>query len=138
MRGIAYDGVRAWRGIPYAQPPVGVLRWAAPQREAAWSGIRDDSRFGDRAPQQPSQGLGFGVSLDTDDEAPFDEDCLYLNVCAPEDAAEKSRLPVQVWIHGGGYAVGSGPQFIGDGAAVARRSVVVVTFSTTASVPWVC
>ncbi|MER5216859.1 carboxylesterase family protein [Streptomyces sp. NPDC002838] len=129
VRGIAYDGVRAWRGIPYAQPPVGVLRWAAPHREVAWDGIRDGSRFGNRAPQQPSQGLGFGVSLDTDDEAPFEEDCLYLNVCAPEDAAEGARMPVQVWIHGGGYTVGSGAQFIGDGAAVARRGIVVVTFN---------
>ncbi|GAA5210799.1 carboxylesterase family protein [Streptomyces thinghirensis] len=129
VRGIAYDGVRAWRGIPYAQPPVGALRWAAPRREAPWDGVRDGSRFGNRAPQQPSQGLGFGVRVDTDDEAPFDEDCLYLNMSAPETAAEGDRLPVQVWIHGCGYAVGSGAQFIGDGAALARRGVVVVTFN---------
>ncbi|WP_406175036.1 carboxylesterase/lipase family protein [Streptomyces sp. NBC_00996] len=128
VRGISFDGVRAWRGIPYARPPVGDLRWAAPQRETPWQGIRDGGRFGNRAPQQPSQALNLGYGEGADADTPMDEDCLYLNVCTP-DVPGGSRLPVQVWIHGGGYVVGSGPEHFGDGAAVARRGVVVVTFN---------
>ncbi|MGH3561614.1 MAG: carboxylesterase family protein, partial [Mycobacterium sp.] len=126
VRGTAFDGVRVWRGIPYAAPPVGQLRWAAPRREPRWGGVRDASEFGPRAPQQePALMPALEIAVPTDSHTPFSEDCLYLNVCAPEDEAD--NLPVQLWLHGGGFHYGSGAHLFGEGAGVARRGTVVVT-----------
>ena len=112
------DGVIAWRGIPYALPPVGDLRLRPPQPPAPWAGARDATSYGNR-PAQPEYLAEPGP--------PFSEDCLYLNVTAPAGA---SGRPVLVWIHGGGFETGSGPQMAGDGAAFARtHGLVVVTFN---------
>jgi para-nitrobenzyl esterase len=127
VRGTAFDGVRVWRGIPYAEPPVGELRWAAPRRRQPWGGLRDASDFGPRAPQEETAELMAAgeVAVPTDSHTPYSEDCLYLNVCAPEDG--DGRLPVQLWIHGGGFHFGSGAHVTGEGAGIARRGTVVVT-----------
>lgn len=93
VRGAEFDGVWAWRGIPYAAPPVGRLRWAPPHREQPWDGVRDASEFAARAPQSPPEALlptDLGVA--TDAHTPYSEDCLYLNVCAPQGAGP--GLPV--------------------------------------------
>ncbi len=119
--------MRAWRGIPYAAPPLGELRWAAPRREPAWDGVRDASDFGPRAPQRETEALTVAgpATVATDSHTQYSEDCLYLNVCAPEGEADK--LPVQLWLHGGGFHYGSGAHIFGEGAEPARRETVVVS-----------
>jgi para-nitrobenzyl esterase len=114
------DGVLGWRGIPYAAPPTGELRLRPPLPPEPWQGIRNAAGYGNRAPQPPGQ-------LPDPAAPPTGEDCLYLNVTAPADAAGR---PVLLWIHGGGYETGSGPDLAGDGAAFARtHGIVVVTFN---------
>src|SRR5262245_45723117 len=116
------DGeIKIFRGIPFAAPPVGPLRWKPPQRHAGWSGVRSAESFGMDCPQiplptEPSNGPG------------MDEDCLFINVWTPAHAMTE-RLPVMVWIHGGGFLSGSGADVRCDGENLARRSVVVVTFN---------
>ncbi len=111
------DGVVAWRGIPYAQPPAGDLRLRPPQPPLPWQGVRDAAEYGLRSLQPPEQFPEPGP--------PFGEDCLYLNVTAPEGAGGR---PVLFWVHGGGYETGSGTDMAGDGAAFASsHGIVVVT-----------
>jgi para-nitrobenzyl esterase len=112
--------VLAFRGIPYARPPLGALRLSAPQPALPWTGVREAKRFGPAAPQNPGR---LAALLGAPDET-FAEDCLYLNVWTP--AADGARRPVMVWLHGGGFTTGSGSQPIYDGAALARRGDVVV------------
>jgi para-nitrobenzyl esterase len=112
------DGVRVYRGIPFAAPPVGDLRWRPPQPVEAWDGVRECIEFGPACPQ-PASMIG-------DTPALQDEDCLYLNVWT---AAADEPLPVMVWIHGGGCTTGAGSQSVYDGARFARRGVVLVTIN---------
>ncbi|GLY38757.1 carboxylesterase [Amycolatopsis sp. NBRC 101858] len=112
LRGSERDGVRTFLGVPYAEPPVGELRFRAPRPVPPWSGERDATKWAPRAPQPELTGRGFTG----------DEDCLSLNVYAP---SEPGSYPVLVWIHGGGGVMGAPHQF--DGSAFARRGVVVVT-----------
>ncbi len=111
--------VRTFKGIPYAAAPVETLRWKPPQAAPAWQGLRDATEFGPDAPQSPDAWLRGPQQS---------EDCLYLNVWAPAQVAE-AALPVMVWIHGGGFAGGSGSDARSDGAALAARGVVVVSFN---------
>ena len=115
------DGVGAFKGIPYAAPPVGALRWRPPQPVLSWTAVRSASEFG----RNCLQGL---VYDDIDPTIPgVSEDCLYLNVLTPVRPGEASRLPVLFWIHGGAFVVGSGPEPRYDGARLAARGIVVVT-----------
>ena len=114
LRGTESAGVRTFLGVPYAAPPVGDLRFRAPQPVKPWSGIRDATEWAARAPQPELTGRGFTG----------DEDCLYLNVYAP---TSPGPYPVLVWIHGGGGVMGAPHQF--DPSAYARRGVVVVTIA---------
>jgi para-nitrobenzyl esterase len=120
LRGYLENEVRIFKGVPYAQPPVGPLRWRPPQPVQAWTGVRDAQAFGSDCMQNR---VGWD---DTQTKLPVSEDCLTLNVWTPASA---SKAPVMVWIHGGGYVMGSGSQPVFDGAALARRGVVVVTFN---------
>src|SRR3984957_14330944 len=106
--------VRAFKGIPYAAPPVGDLRWHAPKPSAHWEGTRKADEFGPVCMQGGSQKMS--------------EDCLYLNVWTSANAASEKR-PVMVWIYGGGYTGGSGSQPMYDGEALAKKGAVVVTFN---------
>lgn len=118
LRGSEGDGIRRFFGIPFATPPVGVLRWKAPLPPQAWQGERDATQFGAICPQ---------AMRSQERTWPQSEDCLTLNIWTPADAAEP--LPVMVWIHGGGYMFGSGrePQF--DGTRLAQKGVVLVTLN---------
>lgn len=122
-------GAHVWRGIPFAKPPVGELRWRAPQPPSAWSGTRAALTFGDVCSQFAGR-LGAGEGL-AETDVRGSEDCLYLNVFAPpyreNDVPEgDARLPVLVWIHGGGNTIGDA--LIYDASTLAtRQDVVVVT-----------
>jgi len=115
-------GVRSFKGIPYALPPVGNLRWREPQPPAHWKGVRMADHFGPRAMQPPlykdmefrSDGMG--------------EDCLYLNVWTPAHSA-KEHLPVLVYIYGGGFFTGDGSETRYDGANLAGKGIVTVTIN---------
>jgi len=116
-----WNGVRSYKGIPYAAPPLGPLRWRAPQPVAPWNGVRRSDAFGPNS----LQGVVFG---DIDPTAVgVSEDCLYLNVWTPAAPGSADRLPVMFWIHGGGFVVGSGSEPRYDGARLASRGIVVVT-----------
>ena len=120
------DEVHCYRGIPFAAPPVGELRWRPPQPPASWDGVRECFEFGAAAPQKPSPMLAAfpGMKL----EAPTSEDCLYLNVWTPAKSGDKP-LPVMVWIHGGGYVMGAASQRMYDATDLARRGVIVVAIN---------
>ena len=117
------SGVRAYKGIPYAAPPLGPMRWRPPQAVAAWDGVRSASAFGPNS----LQGVVWG------DIDPFvcgvSEDCLYLNVWTLAEPESSKRLPVMVWIHGGGFVVGSGSEPRYDGTRLAGRGIVIVTLN---------
>lgn len=118
------DGVFVYLGIPYAAPPIGALRWRPSQPPAAWTGVRDATRFANDCMQV----YAAPPSLDSGrTQAPgMSEDCLYLNVWTPVDETG-ARLPVYVWFHGGSFVRGSAAEPVYDGAAMARRGIVVVS-----------
>ena len=120
VRGIERDGVWAYRGIPYAAPPTGDLRFRPPAAPAGWSGLRDATRFGPMSPQ----GVGPLEAMLGATRFPQSEDCLSLNVATP--AADDAGRPVMVWIHGGGFQTGSGSIPWYHGTALARRFDAVV------------
>lgn len=122
LTGTSDGGIDVYKGIPYAAPPVGDLRWMPPAAPAKWSGARDASGFGAVCPQ-PSRGDGvvaMGAGL------PQNEDCLFLNVFAPHGA---HRAPVMVWIHGGAHRFGSGAGPLYDGTQFAHDGVVLVSIN---------
>ena len=120
---VASSGVRMFRGIPFAAPPVRELRWRAPQPARAWSGVRMADRFAD----QCMQARVFGDMMFRN--AGISEDCLYLNVWTPPNAASGGKLPVLVYFYGGGFVAGDGSEPRYDGESMAKRGIVVVTLS---------
>ena len=121
VEGFSLDGVNRWRSIPYARPPVGPLRFRAPQPAEPWSGVRHCHGFTSCAPQQRRYTL-LGVGK----YQQMSEDCLTLNVVTPHDS-DAQPLPVMVFVHGGGYMLGSSATPLYDGAALARRGCVYVS-----------
>ncbi len=122
VRGVPRDehGVLAFKGIPYAAPPVDDLRWRAPQPPRTWTGVRDATQFGPRC-----------WSAWGDDPTPWpaqSEDCLSLNIWTAAHRAEEKR-PVMVWIHGGGFQFGASADPSTDGSRLAEKGVVVVSFN---------
>jgi len=115
IRGVDVNGSVAFRGIPYAAPPVGELRWKPPQPAAKWAGVRDGSQFGPSSPQQKTPLTNVGGT--------FSEDSLYLNVSTP--AGRGTDRPVIVWFHGGGQGLGAGRDY--EPAKLTQKGVVVVT-----------
>ncbi|OWR28185.1 para-nitrobenzyl esterase [Saccharibacillus sp. O23] len=119
-RGRVEDGVASWKGLPYAKPPVGELRFRMPQPPEAWEGVRDASSFGAICPQpKPDEAGLFGFA-----SPGMSEDCLNLNVWAPAEGG--SGLPVMVWIHGGSFVTGSGSLPLYDGTQLAHEGRCVV------------
>lgn len=118
IQGIAEGGVRTFVGLPYAQAPTGANRWRPPQPPLPWSSVRRCDQPSPAAPQPDFLGS----------PGPVNEDCLSMNIWAPEDAG-KEPLPVMVWVHGGGFVIGSGSILFYDGSHLARRGAVVVSFN---------
>jgi len=121
LEGDEQGGLFAFKGIPFAAPPVGERRWLPPGKPASWTGTRDARRFGAVAPQ--NQLMLSALSAMTV-EGEQSEDCLTLNVWTP--ALDGKRRPVMVWIHGGAFTIGSGSQSLYDGSNLARRGDVVL------------
>ena len=120
--------ITAFKGIPFAAPPVGELRWRAPEPPADWEGIRDCARFAPIS-MQPTPGLGENIynrEWHVDPEVPMSEDCLYLNVWTGAKSADEKQ-PVLVWFFGGGLQCGYPSEMEFDGERLARRGIVVVS-----------
>ncbi len=118
------DGkVRAWMGLPYAAPPVGDLRWKAPQPPAKWTGERDATNYGAHC----AQNIVFQDMIFQDKAG--SEDCLFLNVYAPATADSKAKLPVMFWIHGGGFSGGGSNEPRHNGDFLPLKGVVLVTMN---------
>ncbi|MBI0474943.1 carboxylesterase family protein [Sphingomonas sp. MA1305] len=122
VRGVADGALAVFKGIPYAKPPVGPLRWRAPQPLPRWSGTRDATQLGAACMQTQGQ----NTTIYAEPTMPVSEDCLTLNVWMP---AKAKRAPVMVWIHGGALAGGSSREPMYDGAALAARGIVVVSIN---------
>ncbi len=122
LAGVTRNGVVAFKGIPFAAPPVGDLRWRPPQPARPWTGVRQASEYGADCEQKPFPG----------DAAPLGvtpaEDCLYANVWIPAGAPSR-KLPVMVWIYGGGFVNGGSSPAVYDGSQFARRGVAFVSFN---------
>jgi para-nitrobenzyl esterase len=141
VRGAVVDGLRSWRGIPYAEPPVGALRFRRPRPVAPWEGVLQTTRYGHAAPQHENKAITLPEGVTQS------EDCLTLNVLAPADPAATPAAraaagaadaaghtpavrPVMVWIHGGAYFAGSSAQPLFDGAhLVANGDIVFVSLN---------
>lgn len=122
VRGFVLGDAVGWRGIPYAAPPVGRLRWRPPQPPAEWEGELRADRYGPACLQAPDTGVNIGSGPDE-----TSEDCLTLNVLRPRTRARD--LPVMVFIHGGAFTKGAGSQEIYNSATLAARGVVLVTIN---------
>lgn len=121
--------VQIFKGIPYAAPPVGDLRWKEPQPVKAWKGVRKCTEFGPSATQpKPSPSGAYGPEILIPSSGKISEDCLYLNIWTPAKT-ENEKRPVLVIIHGGGFTQGSGSISLLDGEEMARKGVVVVTIN---------
>jgi len=120
--------IASFKGIPFAAPPIGELRWKAPQPVAAWTGVRECIALG----ASPMQGKPAPFSMWSREflipEEPIGEDCLYLNVWTGAKAGG-AKLPVLVWIYGGGFSSGGSGCPIYDGEAMARKGIVFVSFN---------
>ncbi len=120
VKGVSDGEVSSFKGIPFAAPPVGEFRWRPPQPVKPWDGVRDATEFGPTC-----AAAGWGAAPGTIQQG-SSEDCLYLNVWKPADARGGAKLPVMVWIHGGGFTGGSG-NTSGDGFA--KRGVILVSMN---------
>jgi para-nitrobenzyl esterase len=117
------DGVRSFKGIPFAQPPVGDLRWREPQPVENWSGVRRADKFGPTCMQRLSPNADYWFRGDG-----MSEDCLYLNVWTPAKSG-REKLPVLVYIFGGGFQNGDGSEPRYDGGRMAREGIVAVSLN---------
>jgi para-nitrobenzyl esterase len=117
IEGVEQDGIFTYKGIPFAAPPVGDLRWKAPAPVQSWTGVRKVNAFCD-ACMQASGSMG--------NTAPVNEDCLYLNVWTPAKKTDE-KIPVIYWVHGGGYSGGSTSTPMYDGTGFAKKGVVMVS-----------
>lgn len=122
------QGVTSYKGIPYAAPPIGEFRWKAPQPAPSWEGVRKADHFGAVCMQNDLKPGSFYQVEFYQTPQPVSEDCLYLNVWASAKSGNERR-PVMFWIHGGGFVEGSGSLPSSDGAALAKKGVVVVSIN---------
>lgn len=126
------EGIMVYKGIPYAAPPTGELRWKAPEPVIAWEGVRTADSFGPICPQPGNKpGTFYGDEFYWQGTPEESEDCLYLNVWAPAATVgdKEAQLPVAMWVHGGAYKNGYGYEVTMDGDAWAERGVILVTIN---------
>lgn len=123
ISGINNDGIWTYLGVPFAAPPVGGLRWKEPQPVESWEEVRECTEYGPVCPQPEGAVEDGGVG-----DARASEDCLYLNVWTPAKSSSE-KLPVMVWIHGGGFVKGAGSVPMYDGHNLAKEGVVLVTIN---------
>lgn len=135
IEGIRKEGYTVYKGIPYAKPPVGELRWRAPQEQEPWEGVYEAKEFGAICPQSlPEEDNPFTGRFckefynDPEFIPEMSEDCLYLNIWAPENP-ENKKLPVAFWIHGGGFGGGYSSEMEFDGEAYCKKEVILVTIN---------
>jgi len=124
LQGVVDAGVVSYKGVPFAAPPVGELRWRPPQPAAPWKGVRQAAEFGAACMQgrfgpPPAPGASAAAGGPS-------EDCLYLNVWRPANAAPAAKLPVMVWIYGGGFTGGSSSSPNTSGTQFAKQGVILV------------
>lgn len=127
----ATEGIIAYKGIPFAAPPIGELRWKEPQPVVAWQGVKTADTYGAASVQVTWDPQSFyGREWQASGSVPFEEDCLYLNVWTPAAGKTEQKLPVAMWIHGGGYREGFGfePEMDG-GEEWASRGVILVSIT---------
>jgi para-nitrobenzyl esterase len=136
VAGTVQAGGGVFKGIPFAQPPVGKLRWRAPQPVEPWKGVRDATHYSAACVQNPLGTGGFLTPLAKlygrdypQTKIAMSEDCLYLNVWTPSWPPPQAGAPVMVWIHGGSNVIGSGTESSYDGTVLAHKGVVVVTIN---------
>jgi para-nitrobenzyl esterase len=132
LQGVATntEGVYVYRGIPYAAPPVGSLRWKAPQAVLSWEGVKIAEKFGAPCYQAAHRaGEFYQKEFFFDGDPPYSEDCLCLNVWTPAAGKTGEKLPVALWVHGGAYVAGWGHEPEMDGEAWAKRGVILVTIN---------
>lgn len=122
VSGVVAEGVESFKGIPFAAPPVGDLRWRPPADPKPWTDVRAGDAYGPACPQHMPAAWGLP-------DPKWSEDCLYLNVWRPESAKPGAKLPVMVWIYGGGFTIGNGASKIYDGTHLAQNGVVVVNMN---------
>lgn len=135
LEGVAGNGYSIFKGIPYAKPPVGDLRWKMPVKPESWEGVRKADTFGNMAMQRmPADSDEWGVNFkkefynNPEFIPPMSEDCLYLNVWTPAESPEE-KLPVAFYIYGGGFGGGYSSEMEFDGEAYAKKGVVLVTIN---------
>ena len=122
LKGSYDSGIHSFKGIPFAQPPVGELRWKAPQDPLPWEGFREANAFGPRAMQRPF----FDDMIFRSDG--MSEDCLYLNIWTPAQKGDE-KLPVLVYFYGGGLFTGDGSEYRYDGESMARKGIISITIN---------
>jgi len=131
VKGYQQSLISVWKGIPFAQPPTGELRFRAPQPSESWTGVRDATMFSPMAPQAPEMGASMVGAIGADgavDQRPMSEDCLYLNIWSP--GADQQKRPVMVYIHGGAFTLGSASDPWYDGTSfAANHNIVVVSLN---------
>ena len=119
-----------FKGVPYAEPPVGALRWKRPQPKTPWTGVRPAVEFSAKAHQADLTREGFyAKEFYTDEQIERSEDCLYLNIWTPADAQPGDKLPVFFWVHGGAFLHGCGAEKEFDGEQFTRNGVILVTIN---------
>jgi carboxylesterase type B len=129
LSGTVQEGVRVFKGIPFGAPPVGALRWREPQPVAKWDGVRKADKYGDVCMQNPAkQRFPPNSATDLPDSPGMSEDCLYLNVWTNASNAS-AKQPVLLWVYGGAYTEGAGSMPLQDGAALAKKGVIIVTYN---------
>lgn len=128
VQGSVQDGITVYKGIPFGAPPVGDLRWQAPQPPAPWKGVKETNKFAPACMQTPIVMPALGI-----ESVPVSEDCLYLNVWTPAKSA-KDKLAVMVWIYGGGFTGGGTSLSQYDGMNLAKKGVVYVSIAYRLSI----